>query len=126
MGKTIKILLVEDEAMLAMMLKKNLELKGYEVSGPVASGEAAIQEAAEELPNAVLMDIGLLGKMDGVEAAKKISETCDVAIIFMTGYSNEDVKVRAQALHPAAFLVKPVTPDDIEPVLLNILSKQRT
>lgn len=122
MPEKITILLVEDEAITALLLKRNLELLGYQVSEPVAAGEVAIEKARNICFDVVLMDIRLAGKMDGIEAAKEILSLCNSQIIFMTGYSDYDIKGRAQALHPAAYLVKPVTPDDIAPVISSLFS----
>ena len=117
MPEKVKILLVEDEAITALLLKRNLELSGYEVFEPLATGEAAVAFAKNHHFNVALMDIRLAGKMDGVEAAQEISTFCDSPIIFLTGYIDNHMKERVQFLQPAAYLVKPVTPDDITPVI---------
>ena len=113
----VLLLVVEDEAMTAWLLSQSLQHMGYTVCGPVATGEAAVQAAADEQPDVVLMDIRLAGPMDGIEAAERIAAQREVSIIFMTGYSDQETKSRALALHPAAYLVKPVTPEHIVPVL---------
>jgi CheY-like chemotaxis protein len=115
--KKIKLLIAEDEAILAWMLCQNLELSGYEVCAPVATGEAAVKAALDYSPDVILMDIRLAGVMDGIEAAERISAQTPIPIIFMTGYSDDNIRERADVLHPAAYLVKPVTPDQIVPVL---------
>lgn len=120
MKQKIKILLVEDEALIALLLKRNLELLGWEVGNPVATGETAIQRVKDELPDVVLMDIRLVGKMNGIEAAREIRVFSHIPIIFMTGYSDSELKVQAEALHAAAYLIKPVTPEQIEPVLVDL------
>ena len=123
MPEKIRILLVEDEAITAMLLKRNLELVGYEVSELVATGEAAIEAVENNHFDVVLMDIRLVGKIDGVEAATKIASQGDTPIIFMTGYSDGDIRARVKALNPAAYLVKPVTPDDIAPVIARLFAE---
>ena len=115
--RKIKLLIVEDEAMLAWMLSLNLRQLGYEAGEAVATGEAAVQAAIDRQPDVVLMDIRLAGDMDGIEAAEKICAQRRVPIVFMTGYSDDNIRSRAKAVCPAAYLVKPVTPDDIEPIL---------
>jgi CheY-like chemotaxis protein len=112
-----KILLVEDEAINAMLLKRNMELLGYQICGPAATGEAAIQIAADEHPDVVLMDIRLAGKMDGIDAAREIISINPVPIIFLTGYMGQENLSRMKDIHPVANLVKPISPDDILPVL---------
>jgi len=112
-----RLLLVEDEAITAMVLKRNLELIGYEVAKPVASGMEAIEAVRQNSFDAILMDIRLVGNMDGIEAAQKISAMREIPIIFVSGYIDDEMKARAKALKPVAYLVKPVTPDDIAPIL---------
>lgn len=119
--KKPKILLVEDEVMAAWLLQMSLRRMGYTVCGPVATGEAAVQTAKEECPDVILMDIRLAGDMDGIEAARQIRATQDSLLIFMTGYSDPDIKGRAGNLEPTAYLVKPVTPDHIVPVIAQYL-----
>ena len=87
MNKKVKILLVEDEAIVAQYLSLELELEGYEVCGYVATGEEAIQKALEEKPDLILMDINILGDIDGIQAAEEILKHRYIPIIFMTGYS---------------------------------------
>lgn len=120
--KKIKILLVEDEALTALLLTRNLEMIGYHMCGPVGTGEAAVEIAAAERPDVVLMDIRLGSAMDGIEAAQKIKAIHPVPIVFMTGYEDDQTRAHANSVEPAAYLVKPVTPDDVEPVIADIFS----
>jgi CheY-like chemotaxis protein len=117
MNQVKVLLVVEDEAMTAWLLSQSLRRLGYTVCGPVATGEAAVQTAADEQPDVVLMDIRLAGPMDGIEAAERITAQREVSVIFMTGYSDQEVRSRALAQRPAGYLVKPVTPEHIVPVL---------
>ncbi len=121
----IKMMLVEDEAMTAVLLKMNLETAGYDIVGPVATGEAAIDLASDEKPSVILMDIRLAGKIDGIEAVANILSFHNPYIIFMTGYSDEEIKARAKALNPAAYMVKPITPDSIETVISKLFSEKK-
>lgn len=117
MSGMCKILLVEDEAINAMLLKRSMELLGYDICGPAATGEAAIQIAADEHPDVILMDIRLAGKLDGIDAARAIISQNPVPIIFLTGYMGQENLNRMKEIHPVANLVKPISPDDILPVL---------
>lgn len=112
------LLVVEDEVLVAMALERDLRIAGFEVLGRAATGEGAIQFAADRGPDIILMDIRLAGEMDGVEAARIIKSRNDVSIIFMTGYSDADSRTRASAVKPLAYLNKPVEPR----TLLRILS----
>jgi CheY-like chemotaxis protein len=103
------ILLVEDEAIIALDLGWKLEEAGYRVIGTAATGEEAVARTLREHPDVVLMDHHLAGKIDGIEAALRIRERDDVPIIFMTGYSLDDVfRERVRPIAPAACLNKPV------------------
>ncbi len=123
MPKKVNILLVEDEAIIALLLKRNLERAGYNVYKPLATGEAAVEAVKTNDVDVALMDIRLAGEIDGVEAAEKIVSLCNTPIIFMTGYVDNDVRERAQALNPVAYLVKPVTPNDITPVIAGLFGE---
>ncbi len=109
-----KLLIVEDEFMLAALMRRNMELLGHEVCESVATGEEAIESAKREQPDIVLMDIRLAGGMDGIEAAQEIGDRYGIPIIFMTGYSDPLVEQRARELDPVAYLLKPVGPLEIE------------
>ena len=119
----VKLLLVEDEFLLAKLLQTNLELVGYKVCKLVSTGEEAIEQAEKEQPDFVLMDIRLAGKMNGVEAAREIHKRFQIPIIFMTGYSDEEIKVQAKAIDPLAYLIKPVTPVHIKSIIDSALEK---
>ncbi|MBN2051403.1 MAG: response regulator [Spirochaetales bacterium] len=118
------ILLVEDEAITALMFKSNLEAAGYEVHTPIATGESAVKAVQTEKFDLILMDIHLAGDMDGIQAAEKISLSCCIPIIFMTGYSDCDVRLRARELRPAAYLVKPVSLKDIKSAIEFVFTEQ--
>lgn len=121
-----KLMLVEDEALISMLLIRNMEDLGHQMCGPYATGEAAIQGVIEDNPDIVLMDVHLAGSMDGLEATAKILGMRNIPFIFMTGYVDEEIKTKALALQPTAvYLVKPVTPDDIEAALNTIFGSDK-
>lgn len=116
MDKTVqptRILLVEDESVIALDLKAQLESLGYAVPGIAATGAAAIAQAGTLNPDVVLMDIHLKGGMDGTEAARRIQETRVVPIIFLTAYSDESTMALARNSQPYGFLVKPIDPNEL-------------
>lgn len=110
----IKLLLVEDEVLIAMLIERHLESLGYKIFEHVATGQAAIDSAVARRPDIIFMDIRLPGGMDGVEAAQEIRARYDIPIIFMTGYSTPEILDRTQAVNPAAVLEKPLLPHQIE------------
>jgi CheY-like chemotaxis protein len=122
MREKIKILLVEDEILIAVLLKRNLQMVGYETLDPVVTGEEAISVANRERPDVVLMDIRLAGKMDGLETAQEIIARYNIPIIFMSGYSDKETLEKAQTSNVIAYLVKPITPDHIVPILESYFS----
>lgn len=117
----LKILIVEDEVITGMCLKKNLEKLGYEVGKPVVSGEDAVIIALKEKPSVILMDINLIGEMDGVEAVEMINKQENIPVIYTTGYSNIEIKERAMKTQPLAYLEKPININDIKIILEDII-----
>ncbi|HSN92929.1 MAG TPA: response regulator [Anaeromyxobacteraceae bacterium] len=107
-----RILLVEDEGLVALSLRQKLVDLGYVVPAVAASGEEAIRAAVESRPQLVLMDIRLGGDMDGVAAAARIRESMDVPVVYLTAYSDQGTLERAKETGPFGYLVKPV--DDRE------------
>ncbi len=122
MTQPIRILIVEDEVIIAMGIEMELKQAGYEVCqrGPVATGEEAIIIAQHESPDIILMDIGLAGEIDGIEAAQEIQACTAIPIIFMSGYSDKDVEERAKALNPLGYYIKPVRIHDLKPLLESV------
>jgi PAS domain S-box-containing protein len=103
----VKILVVEDESIVAMDIKHRAEGLGYSVTGITPSGEGAIKKASETVPDLVLMDIVLKGDMDGVEAAQKIRDTLDIPVVYLTAYSDEKTLKRAKVTEPFGYIIKP-------------------
>ena len=102
-----RILLVEDEAIIALDLRHRLEGLGYEVTGIAATGADALALARSGAPTMILMDVNIQGPMDGVEAAKRISAFLDVPIVFLTAYADPTTVERAKQARPYGYLLKP-------------------
>jgi len=103
-----KLLIVEDEIIIAMRLEIYFRSKGYDVLGYVTTGREAIDKALQEHPDLIIMDINLKGNINGLDAAEKIIESQYIPIIFITGYSDEEYKSRAMKLNPLGYFFKPV------------------
>ena len=103
----VKIMVVEDEGIVALDIQSKLEGKGYEVTAVVSSGEEAVEKAAETHPNLVLMDIQLEGEMDGVEAADQIRSRFDIPVVYLTAFSDDSTLQRAKVSEPFGYLLKP-------------------
>lgn len=102
-----RILVVEDEAIVAMGIKEKLEDLGHEVVDIVFNGEDAIEKAIKIEPDLILMDIVLKGDMDGIEAASEIRNRLDIPIIYLTAYSDEEILKRARMTEPYGYILKP-------------------
>ena len=103
-----QILIVEDEAVVAMDIQSRLEELGYTVIGSIRSGDAAIQTACALRPDLILMDINLQGEMDGISAAARIQEQNLTPIVYITAHGDEDTLRRAMITEPLGFIVKPI------------------
>lgn len=102
-----RILIVEDEAVVAENLEKVITDCGYEVVGRAASADDAVNAAIELKPDLILMDIVLLGEKNGIDASHEIKEKIDIPIIFLTAYSNLELIDRAKSVEPYAYIIKP-------------------
>ena len=104
---TGRILVVEDEMIIAKEIEHTLVGLGFEVAGMVDKGELAVEAALRNHPDLVLMDVMLAGEMDGVEAAARIREGCDVPVVFLTAYTDDETLGRVKRTEPYGYLVKP-------------------
>lgn len=108
-----RILLVEDEFFIAMSLEAELKQSGAFECQQVATGEEAVTVALAQSPDLIVMDIGLPGQIDGIEAAQRILARQSVPLIFLTGYPDREVKQRADKLNPLGYFTKPVMPQEL-------------
>ena len=105
--KKAKILIVEDEAIVAKDIELCVRKMGYEVVGHAATARDSIKKALIHKPDLILMDIILKGDEDGIDAANKIKEKMDIPVIFLTAYSNINLIDKAKIVEPYAYIVKP-------------------
>lgn len=103
----VKILIVEDESIVAMDIKHRAEGLGYEVTAITPSGEEALEHVASNRPDLVLMDIVLKGEMDGIEAAQNVRDNYDIPVVYLTAYSDERTLKRAKITEPFGYIIKP-------------------
>jgi CheY-like chemotaxis protein len=123
--KKIRILIVEDEAMIAQCMKMELEANGYEVCNFVSTGIEAIQEFKKHKPDLVLMDVNLPGEIDGIEAAKEILSNKNVPLILMTGYNEANILDRSKTINAVAYLEKPIEIYDLKPIIDAIFAEEQ-
>ncbi len=102
-----RILVVEDESIVALDIQSRLKNLGYTVSAIASSGEEAIHKVAETQPDLVLMDIKLKGQMDGVKTAEQIRARFDVPVVYLTAYADEATLQRVKVTEPFGYLLKP-------------------
>ncbi|HNX23676.1 MAG TPA: response regulator [Spirochaetota bacterium] len=108
-----KILIVEDQLIIAMDLKLTLEGLGYDVTGIAGTAEECFQYFEKEKPDLVLMDIMLSGNVDGIYAAEVIHKDFDVPIIYLTAHSDDNSLLRANLTGPYGYIVKPIEERDL-------------
>jgi PAS domain S-box-containing protein len=120
-----RILVVEDEAVVATHISSILSALGYEVCAVVSAGEDAVRLADELNPDLVVMDVVLAGEMDGITAAKSIQSRHQIPVVFLTAFSDEDVLGRAAAAEPFGYLIKPFRERDLHSTITMALFKHR-
>lgn len=120
----LKILVVEDEAVIGWALQSLLEDLGHEVVDVASSARAAVAAAAELRPELVVMDIHLGRGLDGIAAAEQIRSRSDAIVIFVSAYGDEATRARVEARLPGAPLVsKPVSPQAIRAAIARAFSR---
>jgi PAS domain S-box-containing protein len=102
-----RILVVEDEGIIAEDIRMSLRDLGYDVFAVVATGEEAVRTAEASCPDLVLMDVVLQGDMDGIEAANRIRSSLGVPLIYLTAYADDKMLERAKITEPFGYLIKP-------------------
>lgn len=108
-----KILIVEDEASIALIIKSQLLSLGHEVCGIAASGEKALAQAEAMKPDLVLMDIRLAGCLDGIQVAALLRQRLGIPVIYLTAHADEATLERAKQTDPYGFLLKPFHKNDL-------------
>jgi len=124
MGKG-RILVVEDEGVVALDLQHRLKSLGYDVPVTVPTGEEAVTESKRLKPDLILMDVRLKGAKDGVEAAEEIRGVTDVPVVFLTAYADEQTVARAKNAEPFGYIVKPFQEREISATIEIALFKHR-
>ena len=102
-----KILVVEDDADVIGSIKEGLEFHGYEMIGSAVSGELALSMLEKKNPDLVLMDIQLMGDMDGVETAEQVRLKFKIPVVYLTGLTDNKIIDKAKLTDPYGYIVKP-------------------
>ncbi len=119
----VRILIVEDEYILAVNLQEGLESLGYTVLDIADSAESAIEKAVELQPNLILMDIRLRGDRDGIEAAEQIWNLLQIPIIYITGHSDRSTVERATLTSPFGYILKPIREKELYVAIQTALNR---
>lgn len=120
-----KILVVEDENIVALDIKNRLKKLGYSVPSIASTGEEAVKKAEITSSDLVLMDIMLKGDMDGIEAAEKIRELYDIPVIYLTAYADDKILERAKLTQPYGYISKPFKEKDLRTNIEMALHKHK-
>ncbi|MDH5737152.1 MAG: response regulator, partial [Gammaproteobacteria bacterium] len=120
-----KVLIIEDEALVARELQIRLTKLDYNVVGVAASAVEAINLSSEHEPDLLLADIHIKGDMDGIEATRRIRDTRDVPVVFLTAYSDAETVARAKEVTPYGYIIKPVENRELEVAIEIALYKSR-
>lgn len=121
--ETVRILVVEDEYILAINLQESLESLGYTVLDIADSAEGAIVKANELRPNLILMDIRLRGEMDGIQAAEQIWQNLQIPAIYLTGHSDKSTVERATLTSPFGYILKPIKEQELYVAIQTALNR---
>lgn len=120
-----KVMIVEDEAVVALHLRQELTKLGHIVVGMASSGEQALKMIDEVFPDIVLMDIHIQGEMDGIETAKRIPRYLHIPVVFLTAYSEDSTLRRAANTHPYGYLIKPFLDRELHATIKMTLERSR-
>ena len=120
-----KIIIVEDEIIIALDLKLRLENLGYNVIHTAFNGEDAIKRTGETSPDLVLMDIQLNGELDGINVAQQIRSLYNIPFIYLTGSYENSLLERAKQTDPVGFINKPFDESEIQNLIEMAISQKQ-
>ena len=103
----VRVLIVENEAIISMDLRYRLEALGYCVPDEIRSGEEAVEAASRLRPDVVLIDVGLSGLMNGVAAADEIRRRFNIPVVYLTEHADENASGRAKMTELSGYVLKP-------------------
>ncbi|MEE3715624.1 ATP-binding protein [Tumidithrix elongata RA019] len=118
-----KVLIVEDESIIALDIEDILSSLGYCVIGTVESGTEAIAQVEATRPDLILMDINLKGSIDGIEAAKEIQSRFQIPIVYLTAFGDDATLRRTASTEPYGYILKPIKANDINATIKMALAR---
>lgn len=121
-----KVLIVEDETIVALDIKRTLERLNFDVTDMASSYEQVFNSIKNKQPDIILMDINLNSNKDGIEITHQIQKKSDIPVIYLTAYTNEDIISRAIKTNPVSYLLKPFKADELKSNILLGLYKSKS
>ena len=120
-----RVMVVEDEGVVALQIRESLEGLGYTVPLVALSGEEAVEKLLETEPDLILMDIKLTGGLSGIEAARKIRGLLDVPVVYLTAFSDRETLELAKVTDPYGYILKPFDEKSLNAIIEMSLSRHR-
>ncbi len=125
LNKQIKVLIVEDETIVALDIKSAISKLGYIVTATVTSHNEALKSILDNTPDIIMMDINLEGSKDGIQTAIDIKKIKDIPIIYLTAFSDDETIHRAIQTNPVGYLLKPFKINELKSTILLALFKSQ-
>ncbi len=120
-----RILIVEDEAITALDIKRMLENLGYGVLDVVTTGHEAVSRIEDLKPDLILMDIVLNDELDGIDAARMIQEKMDIPVVYLTANADSNTITRADETDHYGYLIKPVNIKDLQSIMTTAVQRHK-
>ena len=120
-----KILIVEDEMILALVLKRNLEQLGHFVIDVQSNGDGAIDAVSKNNPDLIIMDIKLIGSIDGIQTMIEIRKFSEIPVIYVSGNLDSTVQAKAQETESSEFMSKPINLSELQERINNALKMKQ-
>ena len=122
---TGKVMIVEDEVVIALRLQQRLTSMGFDITGIAYTGEEAVEKARSLRPDLILMDIMIPGKLDGIATANIVKAELDIPVVFLTAFSEDNIIERAKQTEPYGFILKPFQDREIKATIEIALYKNK-
>lgn len=121
----VKILIVEDELLIAKGLARKLEKLGYQIIDIVSSGEMVLETLLKQKPDLILMDIVIKGDMDGIDTARKVNQLYQIPVIYLTAYADDQTLARAEGSGSYGYILKPFNERELHATIKIALQKHK-
>lgn len=120
---TREIVLVEDEMVVGLEIRKTLERLGYDLAKVFTGGESAVDYVRENPVGLILMDVQLDGSLDGIETTRRVHEDTDIPVVFVTSYSDDETIDRMKSTEARGYIFKPFQKNDLDKAVSHVLDE---